>query len=953
MRRGRQKKSNKGSPAAEVFRKSTTPVVVICPSDWLPHTERFCDKAPSKWPVMVHNPDTGKWWDRLGKTSRIRHGPPEKCHLVVAVAANSENDNNNNDQENQRKIQQATTRLGERTEIATIAILYLTKTNGEVPLQRELENAMPPDCIRTILQKELLDSFTEIRSLWAFQDEHDSTTKEPLLFDQVPQICQYWSALMWRFNGFRIQDLYQRLRQVGQQEEGKEEFKEDSKDNGTSDAFTSNLIQKHRRDLEQKAKELLEDPDTERVADLVLTGGVTKDENLFGRIHTWALSAAAQLGNARYLMVIPNKKQPITLNAYDYTTVTNHCTNCIQQLKFVAGTERPHDQFCIPAVGSAIMTVSMIPSLFPSGIVGADHFDTVLGSRRIWSEHLALKASILYSFHGQPGSLWDMSMEVVRGALPRTWGILLNEPPDEDFLRALLHPDVVDAGRLVLRATATDTNDSVRAVPSHFDVMSRIFALGRFLETLDDPDILVTDMATRRAVASTMKIRQERVEAVVIACKQGRLSLEACENIMKDTAKPKSSSSEGPGMTSKVTEVLGMLAVFLHRDRKSVRDANRFDPYSFDDQAYTTSKALADCAMYCGKMKWLAEEDDEEDGIWTCQPCLHRWQRRAGPRHALQTRKLMHPMKMTPFTREEYYDGPEWDNIMQATGGNISLLGVDFYWGRCSTEGCGRVCQGVARSGACAETDGVPIGDFPETVDVHEDQIQLRRSLEALGPLGPNNTVTSGNLEKYFDSEEKLTYLPPPIRRRVRNCIDKSTYILPPGLLCDNCGAVPDGAIDEYCPYCGTGFEPVFACVHYSCPHCNKHFCKACLGIEGIHFRGVYNARSHVCWRVLGNRYSYHNRGFCARCSKERPWPESHKLISAGPEIRRKALDAGAEGMPLAEAIKMQSANLRAFTDRYAEGERIFLSGTHTSGLGPNYCSCGEGVNADEHGDGV
>merc|ERR1712113_1300234 len=268
-------------------------------------------------------------------------------------------------------------------------------------------------------------------------------------------------------------------------------------------------------------------------------------------------------------------------------------------------------------------------------------------------------------------------------------------------------------------------------------------------------------------------------------------------------------------------------------------------------------KALVDCAMYCGNVKWLSKDDEDEDGIWTCVPCLHRWQKRR-PREAYQTRKLMHPMTLVPFKREEYYDVQDWDNIMKETDGDIAKLGVNFYWGNCSMEGCGRVCQAVSRSGVCAETDWVPLDDFAEVVILHDglETIQLRSILKDQGPLGLNSIVTADHLEKYFESEEKLLYLPGPLRRRVRNCIDKSTFILPRGLFCSSCTEVPEGAIDEYCPYCGMGFEPIFACLHYNCPRCKKHFCKACLGIDGMHFHGVYNPGSHVCWRVLRNRYS-------------------------------------------------------------------------------------------------
>jgi len=148
------------------------------------------------------------------------------------------------------------------------------------------------------------------------------------------------------------------------------------------------------------------------------------------------------------------------------------------------------------------------------------------------------------------------------------------------------------------------------------------------------------------------------------------LSIEVCQEIFQ-IQQAKDSEQEGisedPEMTLEVMEVLGMLGLFLNRDRKSLRDASRFDPYDLEAHPYTT-KALADCAMYCGTIRWLSEDDKDEEGIWTCLLCLHRWQKR-GPREAYQTRKLMHPMTLIPFSREEHYDVDDWDNIMKATSG--------------------------------------------------------------------------------------------------------------------------------------------------------------------------------------------------------------------------------------------------------------------------------------------
>jgi hypothetical protein len=688
----------------------------------------------------------------------------------------------------------------------------------------------------------------------------------------------------------------------------------------------------------------------------------------------------------QYLLVTSSSKQKQrnagVLTAYDFVTCTTHNTQrALDQLKVVSAMairqhrqEQQQQQFSIPVIrNSAMMTFRLIPALFKTGVKddnnGAYIYDSVLGSRRIWPEHMALKASILYLFQGQPGPLWDLALQVVQNALPKTWELVTREPPEEIFLRALSHPDVVETGRLLRRCNKNpDDNDGTTTprpaqllLPSKLDIMSRIYALGRFVRTLEDSSDSMNVRISKgpavcQAVASTMKLHQKQVGAIVheVCQKKTSLSLEACTNIAQIQG-----DEEGQGhdtsMTPEAMEVLGMLALFLNHDRKSLRDASCITASSYhssvvqQQQNYTTTKALVDCAMYCGTVRWLSQDDEEEEGIWSCLPCLHRWQKRGHPREAYQTRKLMHPMKMIPFTREEYYDPDDWDKIMEATDGDISKLGAQFYWGKCSTDDCGSVCRAVARTGACAETDGLPLDDFPETVNLNdgENTIQLRRSLAALGPLGPNSFVTADNLEKYFNSDEKLEmYLPGPVRRRVRNCIDKSTYILPRGLLCDRCGVVPDNAVEDYCPYCGTGFEPVFACVHYSCPQCGKHFCKACSGIDGIHFHGVYSSHKHVCWRVLGNRYSYHNKGLCAKCNKERPWPTSHALVSAGPAIRRKARTAE---VPIETAIQMQSFNLKAFTDRYKEAVEIFESCAHTVDLGPDYCHCGADVSNSDY----
>jgi hypothetical protein len=344
------------------------------------------------------------------------------------------------------------------------------------------------------------------------------------------------------------------------------------------------------------------------------------------------------------------------------------------------------------------------------------------------------------------------------------------------------HTSYLTQGRL-LRRRDNEDGATTQLLPAHFDAMSRIYALGRFVRTLDEPAIL-NDNAVCGAIASTMKVLPEQVDAIVHASISGPLNSEVCTNILqiiRTVPSTQRTTSEDLGLTPETMGILGMLGLFLNRDRKSLRDFSNISYCSFDNQRYSTAKALVDCAMYCGSIRWLSEDDDEAEGLWTCLPCLHRWQTR-GAMEAYQPRKLMHPMTLSPFTRVEYYDGEEWDSVMRATNGSISRLGVDFYWGRCSNEGCGSVCPAVARSGACAETDGVPLADFDEMLVLNdgENTIQLRRSLEVLGPLGPNNLVTTDSLEKYFDSEEKLMYVVGTLRRRVRNCIDKSTYILPP-----------------------------------------------------------------------------------------------------------------------------------------------------------------------------
>ena len=1027
-------------PPQGEFRKSVQPLVVICHSDWTNrHSECLCSKS-NQWSVLVYNPDTNKWWDRLQTSSRVRHGPPTTgattCHAIVV------HDGFSNGDDNTRNLpQKALKFLGEGMEIATVALLGPTPDG----IQEELEEALAPQRIRMWPQSSLLSSnYQELRSLWTFQDAHENI--EPIadlpIPRQVEQVCQHWSSLSWRWKGRQLVDLYRYLRQPrrgepqimdgqdqnAKKDETEKESKEETLNNEykndknstkhgakNSQSLVEMALQHYplRRKTERKLALLLENPDTQRVADLILTQGVATrqgDPNLFGRVHAAACSAALRLGIvAEYLIVgstLSSKAKNgdtttcTLLNAYQYATASQ-CTPALEQLKIVPCQDVPSNKFCLPLlIGNARMiTVTLLPALFPTGVqddstmmmsttANNAAFDCVLGSRRIWPEHVALKAAILYIFQGSPGAVWDLMLDVVKSALPRTWEILWrDEVPDENFLRALFHPDVLEAGRLerhppgnggtAIPSLSSTTDNSQRSIPWHFLVLSRLYALSRFVRTLDKPDMQIKDPTVCQAVASTLKVHVKQVEAIVQEANKSSssstLSARTCEKILRmqlgdQSYKSMRAAGDGTKMTPDAMEVLGMLGLFLSRDRKSLTDANRIEPLygdganNLDDvqelqQKYTTTMALADCAMFCGAIKWLSEDDEGEEGIWTCLHCLHRWQRRGHVREALQTRKLMHPMTLTPFTRQEYYNPLEWDHIQEVTNGNISLLGVEFYWGPCSTEGCGRLCPAVARSGACAEMDGIPLNDFPATVVLNTDDdsgqretIPLRRSLEVLGRLGVNRTVTSTSLELYFDSEEKLLYLPGPVRRRVRNCIDKSTYILPRGILCDKCGAVPDDAIDEYCPYCGTGFEPIFACIHYTCPHCRTHFCKACLGIQGMHFNNIYSATDHVCWRLLGNRYSYHNKGYCGCCRKERPWPASHKLVLAGHEIRKEALSNRRE-MPLSTAIQMQASNLRVFTNHYDAAVKIFENCTHTIDLGKNYCHCGPTSGAANYDD--
>mmetsp|Transcript_22920 Transcript_22920/g.54211 ORF Transcript_22920/g.54211 Transcript_22920/m.54211 type:complete len:1085 (+) Transcript_22920:123-3377(+) len=960
---------------------------------------------------------TTTWWERHKKSSRLLNGATAPirvlqkqrgCHVIVIL---HQHQHQHQQQQQQQQLNllayQALKRLGEDVSITSVALLQPPNVDigaapGDHPIRQELEPLTAVQIWKGDETTELFQNYVALRRLWTFQDNAEQQQQQQhnlkLSFDQVPLICRDWSPLHWRWNCQALQELNRQLHTTfylfyqGEQQ---------ADDNET----TLPTLASWGRQLELKAAQLLQNDDTQRVASLILSAGVVhlqhqnsnhnhhqntsvSGEAAFGRLYSWAVHQQAVQKQTRGMLprniqVTASTKNEI-LNAYQYATVQD-CTPTLEQLT-VATEEttsldtfhRTKDQqtlpqtFSIPMLwGNAMTTMRLIPSLFPTHATpqhdSAD-FDTVLGSRRLWTDALALRASIVFLFQspgggGNEASLWNVAFSVIQHALPRTWQQVLTHAvhfPQETFLRALLHPQVMESGRLVRWSQTNghdnDADSSLRVLPPTLDTLSRIYALGRFVKTTLDTNKMSTmwnDASVCKAVASTMQLEIQQVRAVVQSHRFDAVPLtaEKCLEILDLVDLQDDNLTKDVDESSQMRDALGMLAVFLNYDRKSVRDSNRMDTFDMDNEPYQTSKALADCAMYCGAIKWLQPDDDDEEGIWTCLPCLRRWQKRGNPREAFQTRKLMHPMKLTPFTRDEYYNKAEWDEIQRATLGDISRLGVDDYWGTCSG-GCQRICRAVPRAGACDETDGVPLYDFPETVVIRNNDVNntdndgqtaipLRHSLESSGTLIPANggTVPASSLEQFFDSEEKLLYLSAELRRRVRNCIDKSTFVLPHGVLCDICGAMPDTDTDDHCPYCGLMFEPVFACVHYHCPRCSKHFCKACLGIDGMHYDGVYNARNHVCWRVLGNRYAYHNKGVCQVCNKERPWPSTHKLKSAGPEICRQALALGKE-LPLETAVAMQAQNLEEFTRRYKEGVKIFLEGTHTRNLGREYCKC-------------
>lgn len=910
-----QRSRNKGKRAVHKnsleTRTSARPFVIVCTSAGNSYTAAFCSPT-TRWRVIVYNPDTRKWWDRLEKSLRVRVGPPlgELSHIMAIF-----------NEEDDEQVHLATTYIGEQVDIASVALI-----NPSAGYKEHFEMAMGLSRAVLVVDRSV-SSHESLRALWAFQDANNAsrcTLTEP---EQIQNAC-HWNNLAWRWNGPRIRDAYLRLKHPILKNENNRE--------NSCYRDELSMIHKNRRLLEKKAVLLLMDPQGKKIADYIL--GAAKDPFLFGRIHERSRSTAPE--NHMHIVAPPRA----SLDSHKFAT-SRKCSDMLALVRIVP--QQPEDRFSIP-LGNPVMTTMLLPAIFPLSLdPSQSRFDVSLGSRRIWPEHMALKASILYMFEGQPGKMRDLAIQVVQTALPKVWELLFLEPPDGTFLRALLHPDVMNHGRLRRLLGNTEL------LPADFEAMARIYTTARFVSTLRAPEMSIfDDTAIFRPIARAMKLSLDCVAAVVNLCKEGESGIdeEDCEEMLRINREHLTWGSTGKTLehreepfSPQARDILGMLGKFLHRDRQSMCDSlhdNNKDAVNPPQWSSSTDKTLIDCAMYCGTVKWVAGDDpNSEDGLWTCLICLHRWQKRR-PHEAFQSRKLMHPMTLVPFRREDYHDAKEWDDIMEATGGEVSRLGEDYYWGRCSSADCSRVCTVIARSGACAETDSVPLQDFPETVTLHDGStLYLRSDLATIGPLGPDSSITSQVLVQYFDSEEKLLYLSGPTRRRTRNCIDKSTYILPQGILCEKC-SIPGDAVVDYCPYCGTGFEPIFACVHYSCPRCKKHFCKACLGIEGIHFRGVYNPKSHVCWRILRNKYSYANKGICYQCGKERPWPASHALVSAGPEIQAHALAIGGE-MTLDMAVQMQSRNLEEFTKRYEEGVKIFERCNHTHSLGSEYCCCG------------
>ena len=901
-----------------------------------------------------------------------------------------------NQQNHQEVVHQAALRMGELMTVATVAFLPVTLALGggallaEPPTleqQQAFGHALLGENPRFLNLHHLLEANQESmmsddhhlqsnvilfvqKHLWQCHRLGDTITPRSPLFcsEETLKAVESWHVHGVRWNGPRLRELYQTLRQtlpsaIAPQKHDSEQSCDNDEETNEERMVSSGsakqelserlLLQSWRRRLEQKMGSLLHEAHGQRVANYVLTTTISATssgndiEMVFGR--TLAVAKACAAYRADYIVVGTSKA---VLDPLCFATALS-CPVVLDLLKTQSHLDAPKKGLSIP-LGNPMITMRLVPALFCTGTEDRGvSVDFVLGSGRIWDEHMALKAAILYMFQGQSNWLWSMSRSVVQSALPKTWDYLFaSEPPDEEFLRALLHPDVMGGGRLWLE----QESQQAQMLPRPWMKMAHIYMLARFFSTLPIAllDTVLDDaQSAQPRLASAMKLSSEQVRAITVristSTKDG-LGTEDCLSILRTPIAVQSTSLYSKSASYEGTEILEMLAVFLHRYRQSHHDVARGKTGETEPITVHTSWTLADCAMFCGSIRWLSEEEEWEEGLWTCTMCLHRWQRRE-KRDAFQSRKFMHPMKMIPFQKDEYYDFLEYENVMEATGHDISMLGKDYYWGECSS--CHSVFPAVARGGACAETDGVPLEDFPEYVSCSDDsQVALKTILGALGKLGANQTVTSSTLEKYFDSEEKLAMIPGPLRRRVRNCVDKSRYILPQGILCTTCSAVPTDSVEDYCPKCGTGFEPVFACVHYSCPRCGVHFCKACMGIDGVHFTGVYSSQNHVCWRLLGNRNSYHNTGFCKICNKERPWPASHRLASAGPEITRRAMGYCNDGMSLEEAISMQADNLSRFTARYHEAEQIFLhEKPYQDKLGPDFCHCAADASPNDRED--
>jgi hypothetical protein len=667
MKRGKTKGGQQRSNLQGQTRQNTHPIIIICHSQdpWLSNNEAaasFCSKGTTtttRWQVIVHHPDVGQWWDRLEKHKRLRNGPPsnELCHVLVVYQPPATVQQGDGRQRNEQ-VHTAALHMGEKVEIASVALMH--PPDG---VQEQLDMALGgiANCSVLVVDPTLTQNDVAMRHLWSFQDSH-SHPRSKLRIDQVTEVCE-WDPLLWRWNGPRLRDLYLRLKLVeddnGTVGSSKDDSIEATAPLRSNDDLHDRSIRLHRlrREMEQKAAMLLRDPVCEFVADYIL--GASPDPLMFGRVHA-LLTYNVPADNAKYLCVTTAAKACL-LTAYQFVTATD-CSTAIGQVAVV--DSQPKGQFSIP-LGNPMITMALLPALFPSTPVRHQpeqqkqkqlRFDSTLGSRRIWTEHMALKASILYLFEGTPGRLRDLAHEVVGTALPTVWSMLFRDPADESLLRALFHPDVMDLGRLSRNLGSTNEHDS-RLIPMDWENMARIYTLSRFIRTL--PVSMATTMenhSVHRAVASVMKVSRECVGAIVAARQIGKVfDQQLCETVLQTNQKTQTLSGTPSDarmaagdneFTLEAMEALGMLSVFLKRDRTTLSDApvESAAADAGQDWSFFSSKILIDCAMYCGEVRWLPKEDEDEDGLWTCLACLHRWQKR-GPCHAYQTRKLMHPMK--------------------------------------------------------------------------------------------------------------------------------------------------------------------------------------------------------------------------------------------------------------------------------------------------------------------